>query len=214
MKQITNKRIALVGTSTETYFGVSLKYMTFAKRFGDVIILTPDNAYQEGIDLLILQGGSDIDPTSYGQIPAYGLSRINPYFEYFDKNILPEYVKHEIPIFGICRGLQAINVLFSGDLEQNIINHPTSKDESRDELVHEVVDLRNNKKFKVNSLHHQKIGRLGKDLKPLALYAPKNKENVVIEAIKHRKLPIYAVQWHCEEIYDSFSDNIIKDLLK
>src|ERR1035437_1697511 len=104
------KRIGVVGTLSDNIFGVSAKYMQFANMFGDVHILTPTTPIQEDLDLLILKGGQDIDPLDYGQAPEFRLSNSNPYQEYFDKIMLPEYIKQKTPIFGICRGMQEINV--------------------------------------------------------------------------------------------------------
>ena len=203
------KKIGIVGTSSGDMFGVNNKYMTFARNFGGVVILTPDMDFQDDIDLLIMQGGADLDPQSYNQVPEYGLTRSNPYFEYFDKNILPKYIKNGTPIFGICRGLQALNVAFGGTLKQNIQRHPNSN--HREELVHDIKikgGFSVYKKLKVNSLHHQSIDVLGKDIESIA------EHNGVIEAIKHKKMPIAGVQWHPEEIWDEFSVDLVKSIIK
>lgn len=204
---ILMRKIGIVGTSSNNSFGVSNKYMTFARQFGGVIILTPDMDFQEDIDLLILQGGADVDPARYGQVPEYGLSRSNPYLEYFDRKILPEYIKRRTPIFGICRGLQTLNVALGGTLRQNIQGHPTSN--YREETVHD-VKIKNSvfSVVKVNSLHHQSIGKLGGGLSSIGEYAG------VVEAIKHKTLPICAVQWHPEEIWDEFSIELIESIIK
>ena len=133
---------------------------------------------------------------------------------HFDVNVLPHYVAKGVPVFGICRGLQTLNVYFGGTLNQHI-NHEYST-KSRQELVHDIyiyrqginIFTKNNKLGKVNSLHHQSIKDLGENLVKLAV-----SDDETVEAIKHRTLPIAAVQWHPEEIEDGFSEQLITNLL-
>ena len=209
------KRIGIVGKISGNTFGVSARYMTFAAYFGDVYVLTPDMPILE-LDLLILPGGADISPSSYKERPGYELSYQDPYLEYFDKEILPHYIDNGTPIFGICRGMQAINVYFGGSLKQDIPNHPTSSEGMRAELVHKVGNAAGKlKTFEVNSLHHQAIDILGNDIVPtLEEFTEKDEPTAVIESITHKHLPIIGVQWHPEEIWDEYSIACIKQLLQ
>lgn len=209
-------KIGVLGTIKGDTFGVCVKYMQFASMFGDIQIITPDH-HPMDLDLLILKGGHDISPANYGQRPGYAISTSNPFQEEFDNEWLPQYITKEIPIFGICRGLQALNVYFGGTLNQHIINHPTNSDGLREELVHNVKGQKlGSKMFGVNSMHHQAIDKLGDDLEVILEECDDKGRLVtgIIEAIKHKTLPIIAVQWHPEEIVDAWSIKAVQSLIK
>lgn len=104
------------------------------------------------------------------------------------------------------------NVHFGGTLNQHIYHDSSVK--SRQELVHGIYKpnvVQKNKHTlycKVNSLHHQSIKQLGEGLEIIAIA-----DDDHVEAIMHNQLPIYAVQYHPEEIYDNFSKILIEELL-
>lgn len=110
--------------------------------------------------------------------------------------------------------MQTINVSLGGTLKQHIKGHPYS--ENRDDCVHKVYTpsefVKKGKQRRhlqeVNSMHHQAIDTLAPNLSTL-LYAADGQ----IEAVKHRTLPIFAVQYHPEEIWDRFAERIITFLL-
>lgn len=219
------KKIGIVGRySAERSLLVSYPYVAFAKYFcnkkTNIVVIDPITSdIIDNLDLLILPGGEDVDPWRYGEMPELECKNPNVHFEYFDRNVLPKYIDAKVPIFGICRGFQTLNVHFGGKLAQHI--YQENSDKSRDQKVHD-LDLNYNlpdviknlypKKYEgVNSLHHQGIYEhiLSENLVEVA----RNKTCHNIEAFIHKKLPIIGVQWHPEEIYDSFSINAIKFLL-
>jgi len=205
------KHIGIPAYLSSGMFGMNEAYMQYLSEFGGVHLITPDDGVLEKLDLLILPGGRDIDTMRYNQKPGYTLGNPNPWFEWFDTVMLPRYIKAGVPIFGICRGLQTLNIHFGGTLEQNIIDHPTSG--ARDELVHTVMHpsqkKSGNKDMEVNSLHHQSVAILGENLQVLLV----SDEDHQVEAIRHLTLPISAVQWHPEEIRDDYSNKEITRLL-
>ena len=220
--QSNKKKIGIVGWNTgDNSFGVTKAYMAFLASFGIVCILSPEEDIRTDLDLLVLPGGKDVDPTRYGHAPNFYNSDSNQMLEYFDKFKLPGYIEAGVPIFGICRGFQSLNVIFGGNLTQHYI-HAYSKD--RNELVHEVVicddkvkvRVETNKgtklltKFKTNSLHHQCVfpEDLGAGLIPTLTTA-----DGVIEGLRHSTLPIMGVQYHPEEIYDDYVIECINYLL-
>ncbi len=215
------KRIAIVGKKIgENSFGATVPYLSFFSRFGTVEIITPGSPRYD-IDLLVLPGGADVLSSNYNQIPGFNNNNADQFLEHFDKVYLPEYFKKQIPIFGICRGLQTLNVAFGGTLAQDLIYHPYSS--FRTEEVHHICcpqessikfeALSETKKVKdlpkVNSLHHQSIDILA-DCFEMIFRA----EDYTIEGIKHKTLPIFAVQYHPEEIECEFARALIKVLLK
>lgn len=204
-----SKIIGLVSWKTgDNSFGITLPYIDYFNKFGSVCLITPW-VYDTNIDLLVLPGGPDINPNRYGAIPSVYISKDCPYRDYFETNLLPKYAEEGVPIFGICRGIQAIGVMYGGRLHQDIYGHETNEMDKRGEETHEVtlteslrkLLLNNMKgKFKVNSLHHQNLipKSLPDFLKVVAWYHKCPFGGV--EAIAHTTLPIIGVQWHPEEM--------------
>jgi putative glutamine amidotransferase len=230
MTKVNNSKrsnIGIVAWDTgDNSFGVTKPYLEYFSYYGNVSMILPQQTdVIEDLDLLVLPGGLDVDTKRYGQIPGFYTSKPNIYLEHFDEAVLNKYVAKGISIFGICRGLQTLNVFFGGTLTQHIYNHPRS--DNRDDLVH-VVNFDQNelnkskyfsdinvsgfsKKFKTNSLHHQAINKAGDGILIVGKTANFGK---LPEAFVHETMPIAAIQWHCEEIYDDFSYMIIKKLLE
>lgn len=205
--------------SSKEMWGINSEYFDFVALFGTPILLSPTKTVEEffdiygNIDGLILPGGEDVNPFRYTWWRKKETGGQNQFFEYFDTYILPHFVEFKnFPIFGICRGLQTLNVYFGGTLHQHLENHPVSN--SQKSLVHEVyleprkqVKEADAEKFSVNSYHHQGIKRLGRGLEPLA-----TTKDRLIEAFMHREKPIAAVQWHPERNLDVLTVKLIKQL--
>ena len=206
-------RIGIPATDLDgDIFGIHKDYISLIQEFGTPVIMSPVEKHlwhqTYKIDGLVLQGGADVNPLRYNAIFGMKTQRPDNYLEYFDTEILPDYVG-KMPIFGICRGLQTLNVHFGGTLKQHLWRHPVSK--NKEDLVHDVLvkelDSSNEIKFKSNSFHHQAINKLGEDLE---VYA--KAEDGIIEAILHTKLPIAAVQWHPERSRDEVALNLMGNL--
>ncbi len=207
------RRIGIPLAETRENVGVKTGYLYFIEDVkATPVIIQPQYFSQElyKLDGLLLPGGADVDSKRYEPfLPRWGCDRPDSYLEYFDKEILPNFISKDFPIFGICRGLQTLNVKFGGTLHRDISKiHPVSKD--RYTLAHEI-------KFTgelsgggwVNSFHHQAIKNLGKGIKILAV----SNVGQYVEAICHEEFPIYAVQWHPERQYsDGWSRKIAKEL--
>lgn len=192
-------------------FGVHRDYLSLIAEFGTPVIISPTSNLEEFHDIyslegLVLPGGSDVAASRYGAWTHFKAYRPNPYLEHFDTEILPYFIRAGMPIFGICRGLQTLNVLFGGSLYQHLWRHPYSKEKT--DLVHRIYPTNGGKEIQqVNSFHHQSIKNLGKSLEVLAVA-----EDGTIEAIRHTNYPIFAVQWHPERIHDEFSLNLMRKL--
>ena len=189
----------------ENSFGSTLSYVDFISKFGEIVPLMPDHEIVEDLDLLVIPGGADINPAMYGRRPGLFTQKPDIYKDYFDAMYLPKYVEMNVPVFGICRGAQAINVLFDGILIQDMY-HETNKAEDPYSGVHKIIftseadslkipNLKG-KTLNVNSRHHQAISKkfLNKDLAVIATH-----EDGTVEMIAHRTKPIVGVQFHPED---------------
>lgn len=226
------KRIGLVGWLTGgNSYGVTLPYLTFFSKFGNVEIISHTETEVRDLDLLVIPGGPDVNPSRYlGETDMLSVytGKECPLRERFDRILLPKYVENKTKIFGICRGLQTLGVHFGAkliqDLNESYLSHDYNPENDRAKLVHEIdinpivaqLNVRVPLKFKVNSIHHQAIADkdLPEHITVLARNSSRFAEDRTIEAITlEPHYPIYAVQWHPEEIHDEFSVNIINNLL-
>jgi putative glutamine amidotransferase len=196
-------KIGLLADIEDNKWSFNMAYMTWARRFcGNVELISPlDKDLRTDLDLLILPGGADVLPFRYGEHLKNGYCGMpNFRYEEFDMVMLPQYVDQETPIFGICRGLQTLNVHFKGSLHQHIFDEPNSR--FRTDTVHKIRTAKGY--FDVNSMHHQAIKKLGQDLTSIAASVEIEKKKPeklrYIEGIRHNNLPIAAVQFHPEEL--------------
>lgn len=220
-------------------FGLNAVYLRYFRQFGNIVMIDPGCQKVIDVDLLVLPGGRDVDTTRYNEVPDTKTQNPDIHYEWFDKYILPLYVKENIPIFGICRGFQTGNVFFGGKLNQHINQAYSGNDRSSlvDTLKlteNQPVDvpkqwITGNKNFsgkvinnlylKVNSLHHQGIYEKNHHVYPATLseemlILAKNIAYGNVEAMMHQKYPFIAVQWHPEEMDDDkYSPMLINYLL-
>jgi putative glutamine amidotransferase len=170
------------------------------------------------LDGLILQGGADIHPRNYGEAPTHTVGEVDSTRDRFELELLRAFAAQNKPVFGICRGMQLINVAFGGTLFQDLRQDGATTQahvlaEAYDEHTHPLrLDADGwlsrvcggITQATVNSLHHQGVKVLGRDL-----VAEAWAEDGVIEAIRSSGDGfIVGVQWHPE-----FHDGRIADLL-
>lgn len=172
---------------------------------GDVTL----DDYAAWLDGLVLMGGSDVWPGSYGEQPMKPQWSGDRVRDEYEKALVKAFVDAGKPVFGICRGLQLINVAFGGTLLQDIATQRPESREHRngvvyDENLHEVELVPGSRlagmypgqpRQRVNSIHHQGI----KDLAPQMTVEARCPEDGIIEAVRWQG-PGYvaAVQWHPE----------------
>ena len=165
--------------------------------------------YARWLDGLVLHGGADVWPGSYGETPLQERWSGDRIRDEYEIALIKAFVAAGKPVFGVCRGLQLINVAFGGTLLQDIGTQRPDALVHRDADIYdhnfhqlEVVPktrlealLKGTKNCKINSIHHQGI----KDLAPGFIVEGRCPEDGMIEAIRHDG-PTYvaAVQWHPE----------------
>lgn len=155
-------------------------------------------------DALLLSGGVDVSPLRYGGENPGLCGEISPERDELEWLWLDVFVKRKKPVLGICRGIQVINVYFGGSLWQDL---PTQKGTMHRNVNHKIVCRENSildklfgREFSINSFHHQSVLELGE-----GLIATAYSEDVV-EAIEHRTLPIFGVQFHPERMLKEVSE--------
>ena len=183
------------------YFGVPISYVDFIKEYlecDDLRILTPTTPIQKDLNLIILPGGADINPSRYGEPPGFYTDKPDLLKEYFDVHILPQYISVGTPIFGICRGLQTLAVHFGCKLIQDM-HHDTNKQDNPYQGVHELLIFDKTKKIEVNSRHHQSVQR-PHESHIVKVIATHKKIPQHIEAIRVQGYKVAGVQFHPEDL--------------
>lgn len=193
-----------------SFLKINQDYITQIVNRGAIpLILLPSDGFEELIskcDGFLIIGGDDINPTYYGEKNEEGLSKgIDSLTDAIDQKIIQYATTHQIPMLGICRGIQAFAAFMGGTLHQDLatkqIAHPVPF-----EKKHYVTRVNETsltrllpEKFLVNTFHHQAVNQIPDGF--IAIY-----QNVdTIEAIEHVHLPIVGVQWHPERYYTAES---------
>jgi putative glutamine amidotransferase len=156
-------KVAIIGKSTtEDSFGIHSHYVNYFGHLGMTAILPPMTKTDfrevtDFFDVVVIPGGADISPVTYGAMPGVTTGKADPALEYFDAYNLATALDHCL-VVGICRGFQALMVNAGYTLTQEIGGfHPRSN--GWYEMAHKVSVYSHNKPFKyeTNSLHHQGV---------------------------------------------------------
>jgi gamma-glutamyl-gamma-aminobutyrate hydrolase PuuD len=203
------KKIGIVGWNTsDTTFGITKAYAEWLSQFGVVQILSPQLGIDETIDLLILPGGLDLAPQCIEDdtLPSFYTSNTDVMKQYFYDVNLSQYINKNIPIFGICLGMQQLSVHFGNSLKQHHafeVSLPRTKlidtlvytEHMQDEFKPTIVSHAGKQietVHKVNSIHHQGVFEI-KEGYGKALAISKEYKNVEIAQFS---TIIYGVQYH------------------
>jgi putative glutamine amidotransferase len=165
--------------------------------------------YIDLIDGLMVIGGDDMDPSFFGQSPHKSIMLTSSRRDNFELKIIRLALKKNIPVFGICRGHQVINIALGGNIYQDLSCAPfkTLKHADPREIGNRFHKVKIEKgtilsgiigagTIEVNSSHHQIIDRIGKKL-----VASAYSSDSVIEALEDPDYRfLVAVQWHPEMI--------------
>ena len=176
------------------------------------------------IDGLIIPGGDeDINPRFYGQAITSNKVKLNDKRAEFEMKLVQAAMEVDMPVFGICNGIQLINVILGGTLIQDIptqaatdINHEQPEPKSAPSHLIYIKDntilagFGDKKELMVNSTHHQSIDQLGSNL-IISAIAPDG----IIEAIESTNYKfVIGVQWHSEYLNTELDVQLFKRLVE
>ena len=185
-----------------------LSYTQALQEAGAIAVVLPAHGYVDDADALLdrldgllVSGGPDLDPAVYGQAPHPALGPdVDRVADEYEQSLLLAAAERDMPMLGICRGLQALNVSRGGTLHQDIPDHLQTREAydpehlvsvSGGSLLHWLSDRDG---LAVNSFHHQAADRIGAGLEVCAL-APDG----TVEALWDPAASFcLGVQWHAE----------------
>lgn len=216
------------------YSYVADNYVRAVSESGGVPLILPiiedDFQIEEQVKLLdglILSGGFDIDPKFYNEEPMGKLGALFPERDEFELKLIKYALKYKVPMLGICRGFQLLNVAFGGNLYQDISYRPNSfvkhcQDAEPQKCTHSIDIQKESSLFeiaeqkdleRVNSYHHLALKDVAKDFKVVA-----TAKDGIVEAIEYLKDDLYilGLQFHPEMMFqtNNFAKNIFKKFLE
>lgn len=209
---------------------VNEDYVDSVVQNGGIPYIIPFNENEEvvkeqllNVQGLILSGGHDVDPHNYGEELKQKIGDVWPERDVFDIRLLKFAEENNIPVLGICRGMQIINVAHGGSLYQDLsyrkektLKH--SQNQTPTLVTHtvkadpnsQIANILGKDEFLTNSFHHQLV----KDVAPDFTVAAKCVDGVV-EAIENKDASVIGVQWHPEMLHCvvPFQNNLFKHII-
>lgn len=200
-------------------------YINSVRRAGGVPLVIPMTTDKEQleavlatVDGIIMTGGEDIDPLKYyGEEPVRAQGEIVPYRDEFDCMLIKMAVEKGLPLLGICRGEQLLNVVFGGTLYQDIPSQAKGsyikhRQQAPSSYGTHTIKIENgtvlNKVLKsdkaiVNSFHHQAVKDVAPGFKVMATSA-----DGIVEAIQKDE-KVFGLQFHPEGFVSSGDDTFL-----
>jgi putative glutamine amidotransferase len=203
------------GEPPQHEMALGMPYVRALARAGAVPVVLPPLPVEAVPSLLAplrgicLSGGPDLDPSAYGHKPSEDLGPVEPALDVFELEVARMADRMGLPILGICRGAQTLNVARGGTLHQHL---PAVTDHSIEHRQHEpgwaethevrvdpgsgLYAVLGRERSGVNSFHHQAVDRLGERLRAVA-WAPDG----TVEGIEDDgERFVLGVQWHAETL--------------
>jgi putative glutamine amidotransferase len=199
------------------YVGLNSSYVLALQAAGaNVVILPPGPhgvpaALLDRLDGVLLPGGIDVDPAEYGERPREGLGDVDGELDALELGLARAAFERRLPLFGICRGQQVVNVALGGTLYQDLAHdgatdlpHASPKELGRDHVAHEIEVSPGSHlhaalgagRLGVNSHHHQAVRRVAPGLLVTAL----SPRDGVVEGLESEDGLLLTVQCHPEEM--------------
>lgn len=202
------------------------KYIKAVERFGGFAVSiygedeTAAEKAVEFADGIIFSGGGDINPLIFNKEPDKNCGQIDTKRDIFELALCKKALKKNIPVLGICRGSQILNVALGGNIIQDIkSNIKHMQYAPKNEETHSIIVVKNSilwhilnkNKITVNSFHHQSVGGVGENV----IISAKSIDGVT-EAIESPNYNfVLGVQWHPEHLLDiEEHSNIFKTFMQ
>ena len=201
-------------------YGINQSYVRALVNAGCAPLLIPLledqsrlRAIYERLDGIVFPGGADVAPGEYGEAPIGDLNVIEPPRDHTELTLARWAFADDLPVLGICRGQQVLNVALGGTLWQDLrhqgvtqVEHSDADGRARTAMIHRVrfdpdsrlAQLIDETEVQVNSLHHQAVKTVAPQLKVTG----KSEDGVIESLESDDRRFLIAVQWHPEEIDD------------
>jgi len=186
---------------------------------GDVVLLPPvpagappvPAALLDRLGGILLPGGADVHPARYGEEPRDGLGDVDGDLDALELGLVRTAIDHGLPLFGICRGQQVVNVALGGSLYQDLardglteVRHAVEIERGRDFLAHPIRVEPGSRlrrvlaadRVEVNSFHHQAV----RDVAPGLLVSAVSPADGLVEGLESADGLLLTVQCHPEEL--------------
>jgi putative glutamine amidotransferase len=195
------------GEPPHAEMALGMTYLRAIEAAGGMPVVLPPlgdaAAFIERLDGICLSGGPDLDPDAYGAVERHEeLGPTEPGLDAFELELARAADASGLPVLGICRGVQALNVARGGTLHQHLPGHrQTEPATATTHTVHvepgtTLARIVGTDVLRVNSFHHQAVDVLGRGLRPVAYAA-----DGIVEAVEggwESNRLVLGVQWHAE----------------
>ena len=217
---MTSLESPVIGITTRRMDTGTLRLDVVDRAYGDAICRSGGTAHLlprpagfaggtllAGLDGLLLTGGGDVDPKLYGQSPSADVGGVDSDRDDWEMALVRRALEVGLPILGVCRGCQVLNVACGGTLIQHLparssLPHLVLERQSvthavRIEPFTQLFAVEGAAQIDTNSVHHQAVDAIGEGLRATAWA-----EDGTVEAIEHLTWPAIGVQWHPENLLE------------
>jgi len=218
---ITGRKDTSARLLNSPMFSVGQTYVRAIQTVGGTAVILPPvlrsserEAVLARLDGVLFSGGEDIAPSHYHQMPAAWLGGVDEQRDRFELGLVRAALARQVPLLGICRGQQVVNVALGGELYQdvmaqcpNALEHAYAPGRPMERPVHAVevepdshlAEILGGTRFAVNSAHHQAVSEPGEGLRVVA-----RATDGIIEGLEMPHHPFcLCVQWHPEAMVKS-----------
>ena len=200
---------------------VNADYACAVSKAGHIPVVIPrygsDAKFDElvaKLDVLVMTGGEDFDPALYGEKRSSELGTVNAPRDDFDIRLLNAARRRRLPVVGICRGCQLLNIAFGGSLWQDLPSEYPAEGVQHRNVYHRIAvdpDSRlagvlGTTNIVVNSMHHQAVKRLARGFK----IVPEG----VVEAIEGTEYPAIGFQFHPEKLLCKDKEEVFLEIFR